>query len=186
MITAPTLRLSAIEWTLDRPAQINIDLVNKRTVGAPLYGKWYAKVTLAAYETEALFCPVRSFLFRCNGVANSFQLPATIEPQNGNSGVTASAATAGATSLTLTGTSTALLDGQMVTVNDQLLQLTEDQSGSTITFEPPLRAAVSAGASVETANPYALVRMTGADIGWQIDPPEFFSASFNVEEVVSA
>jgi hypothetical protein len=187
LISAPPLGIANIEWTLDRPAQINIDLVNKRTVGTPLYGKWFASVDLAPIVGENNFRQVRSFLFRCNGVANSFHLAASCAAQNANSGVTLSAgASAGDTSVTISGAATALLDGQLVTINNQLLQLTEDQSGSTITFEPPLRAAVSAGASVETANPYALVRMASGAIAYEISVGHRFDCSFAVEEVVSA
>ena len=184
LITAPTLRLRGIEWTLDRPAQVNIDLSGKRRADtAPLYGKWSARVDLATYESEALFCPVRSFLVRCFGPVNSFDLPATLESQNANSGVTvASTAAAGATVLSLSGYSTALLAGQMATVNGQLLQLTEDQVGAVIAFEPPLRVQASATTAVETANPYARVHLADQQIAWNIEPPQRFSASFNVEE----
>lgn len=187
LISAPALGIANIEWALDRPAQINIDLVNKRTVGTPLYGKWFASVELAPIVGESNFRLVRSFLFRCNGVANAFQLAATCAAQNANSGVTLSAAaSAGDTTVTISGASTPLLDGQLVTINDQLLQLTEDQSGSTLTFEPPLRAAVSAGAAVETANPYAVVRLAIGGIAYENSSGQRFDCSFAVEEVVSA
>jgi hypothetical protein len=187
LITAPTFALAAIEWELDRPAQINSDVSNKRTVDEPLYGKWFARVDLEPVTGESTFAPVRSFLMRCMGCVNSFQLPAVIEAQNANSGVTLAAdAAAGATSITLSGATTALLDGQMVTLADQLLQLTADQSGGAITFEPPLRVAATAGAAVETAMPYALVRLADPNASWQVDAPNRFGASFMVEEVVGA
>lgn len=187
LVSAPTLRISDIDWSLDRPAQINFDLTNKRTVGTPLYGKWFASVQLSPIVGEGNFCPVRSFLFRCNGVANYFHLIATCQAQNANSGVTLSVdAAAGDTSVTITGAATSLLDGQMVTINSQLLQLTADQSGSTLTFEPPLRSAVSSGSAVETANPYAVVRMTSGDVSYENSVGQRFDCSFNVEEVVSA
>jgi hypothetical protein len=182
LITAPTLRLRSIEWFLDRPAQINADLTAKRTIGTPLYGKWSARVDLATYETEALFAPIRSFLVRCNGPVNTFNLPATVEAQNSNTGVTVDVtAAAGATQMALDGASN-LLAGDMVTVGDQLLQLVEDQAGGVIIFEPALREEATAGASVETANPYAVVHLAQSEVAWNVEPPARFSASFDVEE----
>jgi hypothetical protein len=89
---------------------------------------------------------------------------------------------AGVVTLSLSGYSTSLTDGQMVTVGGQLLQLTADQSGAAITFEPPLRAQAAAGDAVETANPFATVRLTQSEVGWAIEPPQRFTTSFDVEE----
>lgn len=187
LITAPTFRLAGIAWDLDRPAQINSDLSGKRTVDEPLYGKWFASVALEPETGETAFAPIRSFLMRCMGCVNSFHLPAVIVAQNANSGVTLGAnALAGATTVTLSGATTSLTDGQMVTIADQLLQLTADQSGSDITFEPPLRRAATSGDAVETSIPYALVRLADPNVMWTVDAPNRFSASFDVEEVVSA
>ena len=187
LISAPTFRLAGIAWELDRPAQVNTDLSNKRTIGDPLYGKWFASVALEPETGEAAFAPIRSFLMRCMGTVNYFHLPAVINAQNANSGVTLSAgASAGATTVTITGASTSLLDGQMVTIGNQLLQLTADQSGSALTFEPPLRVAASSGDAVETSLPYALVRLADPNVNWTVEAPQRFSTAFDVEEVVSA
>lgn len=184
LIAAPTLPLRGIEWTFDRPAQINTSLTGKRTSeDEPWFGKWHARVELAVQQGEENFRAIRSFLVRCDGPVNTFQLPATVEPQNSNSGVTvASTAAVGASTMNLSGTTTPLVVGQMVTVGDQLLLLTDDQLGSTITFEPPLRAQATAGASVETANPYAVVHLASSEIGWSIGPWRRFATAFGVEE----
>lgn len=186
LITTPTIRLAKIEWSLGRPAQINTSaMLGERTIATtPWHGKWRAKVELAEMSSEAEFAPYRSFLVRCCGPIHTFQLPATVEAQNGNSGVTVgSTAAVGAVSMSLSGAATAMLEGQMVTVGGQLLQITA-VSGSTITFEPPLRAQASAGAAVETANPYATVHLSASQIGWSIAPWRRFSSSFSVEEAI--
>lgn len=128
-----------------------------------------------------MFQPLRSFFVRCNGPANRFKIPGVAESQNANSGVTAGAAAVGSSSMTISGAASALTEGQLVTVNEQLLALVADQTGSTITFEPPLRAAVALGAAVETSQPWAVVKMAG-DIGWQVELGPIFTASFSVEE----
>lgn len=183
-ITAPDFTLRNIEWSLDRPAQINRAMTGVRTAPAePWYGKRFARVELATIHDEDDYRLLRSFFVRCQGQVNSFKLYAVVENQNSNSGVTVgSTAAAGAVSMTLSGTTTALTEGQMVTVNDQLLTLTEDQSGSTITFEPPLREQASSGTSVETSRPWALVKLAAPQAGWGVDAPGQFNAAFEVEE----
>jgi hypothetical protein len=184
LVTAPAFRLRGIEWALDRPAQVNADWSGKRTIDtAPLYGKWRARVELATEESEAAFRTLRSFLVRLCGHTHTFRLPATLDAQNANSGVTvASTAAAGAITMSLSGASAPLLAGQLVTVGNQLLQLVEDQAGAVIAFEPPLRAQASGGAAVETANPYALVHLSDGTVEWAVEPPQRFSASFAAEE----
>lgn len=186
-ITAPVLPIRSIQWSLERPAQINVSAwTGKRTVVAnPWYSKWRARVELAPIVGEANVRAIRSFLARCRGSINTFRLYATEGDQNANDAVTVSAtAAAGATSMAITGAETALLDGQLVTVNGQLLQLTADQSGSTISFEPPLRAQAAAGTAVVTGRPYALVHMAAAQAGWGVDPGQVYGIAFDVEEAI--
>lgn len=186
-ITAPDFALRSVNWSLDRPAQNNMSSwTGKRTVVAnPWHGKWRARVELATVQGEDKVRSLRSFLARCKGQVNTFRLYATAGAQNSNKDVlSASAAAQGATSMTISGADTTLLDGQMVTVNGQLLVLTADQSGSTITFEPPLRKAVSAGTTVVTSRPYALVYMANSQQGYSIEPWRLFGSSFEVEEAI--
>lgn len=186
LITAPELPIRSLEWSFDRPSQGNIGVSGKRSVEAePLYGKHYARVELAARVGESTFRQLRSFFVRLQGPVNTFRLEAVGEAQNGNSGVTvAGTVAAGVTSFNIGGAATSLLEGQMVTVNDQLLTLVADQSGNTITFEPPLRAQATAGAAVETSRPWALVRLAGAEAEWGVSLGPRFDASFEVEEAV--
>ena len=186
-VTWPGFALAQVDWTLDRPAQVNASNLTpiREADTDPWFGKWSAKVTLATVESEAAFAPFRSFLLRLNGPANTFNLPAVVEPQNGNSGVTlSSSAAAGDNTISLSGVSTPLKDGQLVTVNGQLLQLTADQTGTSITFEPDLRAAASSGTAVETANPYATVSLSDQSISWAVSPPQRFDCDFAVEEAI--
>lgn len=186
-ITAPDFKIVTIRWELSRPAQINrSDWTGRRTVVVnPWHAKWRAHVELAVQQGEENFRALRSFFARCRGSVNTFRLYATAGKQNDNFNVRVDTAAAqGATSLTLAGYDTALLDGQMVTVNGQLLQLTKAQSGATITFEPPLREAAAAGEPVATSRPYALVHMAQSSSAWGVEPWRRFTTSFDVEEAI--
>ena len=185
-ITAPDFRIRSIRWDLDRPAQSNISgWTGKRTATTnPWHSRRYAHVELAPVVGEANIRAMRSFLARCKGSLNTFRLYATEGAQNANSGVTASAAAAGATSLTLAGYTTPLLDGQMLTINGQLLEATANQAGAVVSFDTKLRKAVTAGTKVVTARPYALVYMAGSRLGYSVDAGQLYGVSFDVEEAI--
>lgn len=186
-ITAPTLKIRSLEPRLDRPAQANVSQwTGRRTLIAnPWHGKWSFKVELAPIVTETNVRTIRSFLARCKGSLNTFRIYATQAAQNSNSGVTVtSTVAAGVTSFAISGAATTLKDGQFVTVNGQLLQLTADQSGTTLTFEPPLRQQATAGTKVVTSRPYALVYMTNSQLGWSVGAGQQYGISFDVEEAI--
>jgi hypothetical protein len=128
-ITAPDFGIASIDWTLDRPAQINMSPYDgvRTAVANPWHAKWRASVTLATLQGDSQFRTIRSFIARCRGSISTFRLYAGEAAQNANFGVSvASTAAQGATTMTLAGYTTPLLDGQMVTVNGQLLVLTAD------------------------------------------------------------
>lgn len=186
-ITFPSpARIKAIQWSLDRPAQISVSgyTGRRKVVANPWHGKWTASVELAAMDVAAARS-WRSFLAALKGQINNFKLPASEEvAQNANSGVTVSVAgVQGATSFTITGAATAMLVGQMMTVNDQLLMIT-GVTGSTLTFEPPLRAAAAVGAAVETSRPYALMAMSSSTYSWSADLGPIYSFAFDAEESI--
>lgn len=184
--SSPNLRLASIAWSLDRPGQVNTsEMTGKRTVPSnPWFGKWRASVELTPLPDEDSFRTVRSLLMRLRGHVHTFRLPAVIENQNANSGVTvASTVAAGVYSMTISGAATPLTNGQLVTVNDQLLQLTAAQSGSTVTFEPALRAQATAGTTVETSRPTALVHLAESAVSWRVSHKRF-EAAFDCEEAI--
>jgi hypothetical protein len=100
----------------------------------------------------------------------------------------ASGAAQGATSITLSGAPTTLTAGMMATVslpsgNKQLVILTADIASNVITFEPPLREAISTGAQVDVANPACQVAMASSAFGWSVDPGQQYGIEFDFEEV---
>jgi hypothetical protein len=186
VIQAPNWRIRRIEWELDRPAQMNVSAYTGRSkvVANPWHGKWRAKVEMAPIVREENIRPWRAFFAKLRGQVNTFRLPATEGKQNSNNGVeVASTAAANATSITITGAGSPLFAGQRVTVNGQLLQLT-DVSGNTLTFEPPLRAEAEAGTTVVTSEPYALVRLSASAWGEAVDVGQVYGFAFDAEEAI--
>jgi hypothetical protein len=122
---------------------------------------------------------------------NGFRLLATESAQVPvQPGPITSAAAAGATTFIIGGllTGQAVLAGQMITVNDQLLILKSDSTPSTatsvvVTFEPPLRAAVAASTTVEVRRPWGLMFSPESRLGWRVSRGQVYDApSISLEE----
>lgn len=186
-VIAPDFPIKSVTWSLDTPSQSNTSAwTGTRTVVTnPWHGKWSAHVELATQQGEDEFRSYRSFLVRCQGSLGTFRLYATAGAQNSNFDVLAAASVAAAaTTMTIYGETTPLLDGQFFTINGQLCCCTADQSGSTLTFEPPLRQAVTAGTVVVTSRPYALVYLSDSKFSWQVAPWRQYGLAFDVEEAI--
>jgi hypothetical protein len=186
-VATPDLPIREIQWTLDQPAQSNVSaFTGKRTVMAqPWHAKWSAHVDLATQQGDEGFRALRSFFIRLRGSTNTFRLYASAGPQNANTGVTLAAdAAAAATSITITGAATPLLDGQFFTLNGQLCCCTADQAGSALSFLPPLRTAATAGTTVVTSRPYALVYLANSPLAWSVAQWRRFGLSFDAEEAI--
>lgn len=189
LIAAPTFAIREIDWYLDRPAQVNRSGYSgsREVVANPWHGKWRATVTLKTEQGEENIRAMRGFLASLDGQVNSFLLPATEGAQLGAGAVTAAAdAAQGATSITLS-IAAAMTAGMFATVtlpsgNRQMVMLTQDIAGSTISFKPALREAVSAGAGIEIANPACEVALANSEFGWSVAQWRQYGISFDVEE----
>ena len=183
------LRLRHFELELDRPAQANVSAYTgaRKVVANPWHGKWRAKVDFAFIQGEASFRPWRAFFALLKGQVNTFQLLTTEGAQHGGSNPTlTSNAAQGATTAVLTGAA-ALTAGMYATFplpsgNKQMVMLTLDISGSTITFEPPLREAVASSTTIETMNPYVLVALADSRVRYTLDPARLYNVSLDLEE----
>lgn len=184
----------SIGWKLDRPAQVHGSAYTaKRTVVAnPWHGKWYATVEMPPAVDATVIRKRRSFLTKLKGQTNTFNLLVSEPDQHSGSTPTASAiATAGATSIVLASPPAGLVEGMLATVslpsgNKQMVMLTENLSGSTITFQPPLREAIAIGAAVETKKPYAQVALADSAFGWDSEGGIIYGPiSFDVEEAIN-
>ena len=167
-ITYPsTPKPSGMSWRLVMPSQTNVsDWTGRRQTIASGRGWWECQITLPPIVGTTNVNTWRSFIAKARGRANDFQIPVDPIAQS------ASASTPLVNGASQTGrtlatdgwpvSTTVLVAGQFVTINNQLLQLTENvtSNGSgvaTLTFEPPIRTSPSDNAAIEYKNPYCLM-----------------------------
>lgn len=188
-----TVRIAQIEWTLDRPAQVNRSqwTGKEQVVTDPWHGRWSAEVTLATLIGQANILAWRAFLAKLRGQVNTFRLVAVEAAQNAHTPTVQTTTAAGATALPLTGfpavAATAMTAGQMFTVNDQLCILTADlvtngAGQGTATFEAPLRAAAAATIAVQVQRPTCLVALRDSTTGWSVERGQLYGVKLSVEE----
>jgi len=169
-VTFPsTPKPNGMSWRLVMPAQTNVsEWTGRRQTIASGRGWWECQLSLPPIVGTSGVNAWRSFIGKSRGKANDFQVP--VDP-TAQSSATATPLVngAGQTGRTLNTdgwptSTTVLVAGQFVTINNQLLQLTENvtSNGSgvaTLTFEPPIRTAPSDNAAIEFKNPYCLMYM---------------------------
>ena len=184
-------------WTLVQPAQVNVsEFTGRRQVMTlPGAARWTVQANHVPIIGAAAFKPWRSFLTKLRGQANTFRMLAGEEDQRSGSNPTASAAAAGATSLTLNGlpiSSTELEEGDSLTVRlaaggEQLVTLSADlvTNGSGVgvaSFQPLLRDAVTAGAEIETVRPWCLMALDDAASGWSVGTGQIYAIQITAAE----
>lgn len=190
-ITYPsTPKPQGMAWRLLMPAQTNVsDWTGRRQTIASGRGWWEAQITFPPIAGTTNINAWRSFIAKSRGAANDFQVPVDPTEQSVSRG-TVLVRGGGQTGRTLstdgwTGTTTALLAGQYVTVNKQLLQLTENVTPSggiaTLTFEPPLRSAPADNLAIEYRNPFCLMYMV-EEPTLSVETGYVYSLSLNLRE----
>lgn len=169
-------------FDFDAPAQVNRSSWTKRSKIVDLPGgqSWHFEFHVEDITTEADERPWRVFLLQLKGPANSFRLPVACQQHEGGNPTVRSGANDGNT-VPLQGlpaSQTVLEAGQYMTVplpsgHERLVMLTADlnSNGSgqgTANFIPSLDETPTAGASVETVNPWALVALPESRNGWTV------------------
>jgi hypothetical protein len=182
IITVPDDEAITIDrFDFDAPAQVNRSGWTKRRKVLDLPGgqSWYFQFHVEGPATEEEERPWRAFLMRLKGPANSFRLRVACEQHTFNNPVVGADPGNGNT-LPLQGflPGTALVAGQFLTVplpsgHERLVMLTADLTANgsgqaTATFIPSLDETPTAGAAVETINPWSLVALTDARNGWAL------------------
>lgn len=167
-ITYPsTPKPNGMAWRLVMPAQTNIsEWTGRRQTITSGRGWWECQVSLPPIVGSTGVNTWRSFIAKARGRANDFQIPVdpTAQSASASTPLVNGASQTGRT-LATDGwpvSTTVLVAGQFVTINNQLLQLTENvtSNGSgvaTLTFEPPIRTSPSDNAAIEYKNPYCLM-----------------------------
>ena len=167
-VTYPsTPKPSGMSWRLVMPSQTNVsEWTGRRQTIASGRGWWECQITLPPIVGTTNVNAWRSFVAKARGRANDFQIPVdpTAQSASASTPLVNGASQTGRT-LATDGwpvSTTVLVAGQFVTINNQLLQLTENvtSNGSgvaTLTFEPPIRTSPSDNAAIEYKNPYCLM-----------------------------
>jgi hypothetical protein len=167
-ITYPsTPKANGMAWRLIMPSQTNVsEWTGRRQTVASGRGWWECQITLPPIVGTTNVNAWRSFIAKARGRANDFQIPVdpTAQSASASTPLVNGASQTGRT-LATDGwpvSTTVLVAGQYVTINNQLLQLTENitSNGSgvaTLTFEPPVRTSPADNAAIEYKNPYCLM-----------------------------
>ena len=191
-ITYPsTPRPQGMAWRLVMPAQTNVsDWTGRRQTLASGRGWWESQITFPPIVGTTNINAWRSFIAKSRGAANDFQVPVDPVAQSAST-ATPLVNGAGQQGRTLNTdgwpTSTTVLQaGQYVTINNQLLQLTENvtSNGSgvaVLTFEPPVRVSPSDNAAIEYKNPFCLMYLV-EEPTLSVETGYVYSLSLNLRE----
>ena len=167
-ITYPsTPRPQGMAWRLLMPSQTNIsNWTGRRQTVASGRGWWECQISFPPIVGTTNINAWRAFIAKSRGAANDFRVP--VDP-TAQSSATATPLVngAGQTGRTLNSdgwplSTTVLQAGQFITINNQLLQLTENVTSNAtgvavLTFEPPIRVSPSDNTAIEYKNPYCLM-----------------------------
>jgi hypothetical protein len=178
-------------WRLVMPAQTNVsDWTGRRQTLASGRGWWESQVTFPPIVGSTNINAWRSFIAKSRGAANDFRVPVDPTAQSASTAtpLVNGAAQTGRT-LNTDGwplSTTVLQAGQYVTINNQLLQLTENvtSNGSgvaVLTFEPPVRVSPADNAAIEYKNPFCLMYMV-EEPTLSVETGYVYSLSLNLRE----
>lgn len=191
-ITYPsTPRPQGMAWRLVMPAQTNVsDWTGRRQTIASGRGWWEAQITFPPIVGTTNVNAWRSFIAKSRGAANDFQVPVDPVAQSAST-ATPLVNGAGQQGRTLSTdgwplSTTVLQAGQYVTINNQLLQLTENvtSNGSgvaVLTFEPPVRVSPADNAAIEYKNPFCLMYLV-EEPTLSVETGYVYSLSLNLRE----
>ncbi len=191
-ITYPsTPRPQGMAWRLVMPAQTNVsDWTGRRQTLASGRGWWEAQIAFPPIVGTTNINAWRSFIAKSRGSANDFQVPVDPVAQSAST-ATPLVNGAGQQGRTLNTdgwplSTTVLQAGQYVTINNQLLQLTENvtSNGSgvaVLTFEPPVRVSPADNAAIEYKNPFCLMYLV-EEPTLSVETGYVYSLSLNLRE----
>jgi hypothetical protein len=191
-ITYPsTPKAQGMSWRLVMPTQTNVsEWTGRRQTIASGRGWWECQITLPPIVGTTNINAWRAFTAKSRGGANDFQIPVDPTAQS-TSSATPSVNGANQTGRQLntdgwTPSTTPLVAGQFVTINNQLLQLTENVTvnGSgvaTLTFEPSIRVSPSDNAAIEYKNPFCLMYLI-EEPTFSVETGYVYNLSLNLRE----
>lgn len=185
IITVPdALAIRRVEWTFDRPAQVNRSQWTKRrqVVTQPGPALWSATAEMAVRCGTDEWLEAEAFLIDLEGQINSFRMEAAAAAQTDlplNPVVDGAGQYGRALRLRGGIPGAGMKRGHKMTVNEQMVSIGTsfvfDANGrATVSFKPSLRLSPQDGASVEMVRPTVLVSLVDSAIGWTEDLGEQF------------
>ena len=191
-ITYPsTPKPQGMAWRLVMPSQTNVsDWTGRRQTIASGRGWWECQIVLPPIVGTTNVNAWRSFIAKARGRANDFQIPVDPISQSASTATPlVNGAGQGGRALATDGwpvSTTVLVAGQFVTIDNQLLQLTENvtSNGSgvaTLTFEPPIRTSPADNAAIEYKNPFCLMYLV-EEPTLSVEAGYVYSLSLNLRE----
>lgn len=187
------LAIRRVEWSFDRPAQVNRSgwTMRRQVVQQPGPSLWSATAELAVRCGTDEWLEAEAFLIDLEGAINTFRLEASATPQARDDLLPAvDGAGQFGRSLRLRGgiAGEGLKRGHKLTVNDQMVSVSAPfvfnaQGVATVSFKPSLRQSPPDGAAVEVRRPSVLVALSDSAVGWTEDLGSVFQAkALHLEE----
>lgn len=199
IITPPApLPLRKVRWRLPPKAQTNRSgwTGRSKVLGLPGAEFWTVRGEFVTQIGADAALPWKAFFFRLRGPMNSFRLRA-VEKQQTTVTNARVAGGDGGTNITLYGlppSQIVLRAGHMMTVplpsgHERLVGLTADivadaAGQAAVSFAPELGEVPVVGTLVEIVWPHALLRFTGEDPGWDVEPGQTYIFPFQAEEAL--
>lgn len=181
-------RIRQIKWTLRQPHQVNRSqwTGRRQVLSVPGAARWSCSAVLVPIIGQDRAKKWRGFFNSLEGQLHKFPLAAVEAPQHGGANPTSATGTAGSKSLQLAGPVPALDAGDFLTVelddgSQQLVVLSAPIAGTTATFAPTLRNAVTAK-PVETILPFAHVSLVEDSFEHTVDAGQVYTFAFDAEE----
>tara|TARA_R110000851_G_scaffold4230_3_gene17351 strand:+ start:114 stop:677 length:564 start_codon:yes stop_codon:yes gene_type:complete len=146
--------------------------------------RWEAEVSLPPLGHDQAR-PVEAFIIGLKGRENTFTFGNPLHTSTATS-TTSATANIRAESLTTTSGASAVTAGTYFQHGDYLYMVTADKSAGagTLSFQPPLRAAIASGQSLIFNLPKSLWRMSSNDVGWSVNSTSLYGFTFACVEAL--
>lgn len=173
-----TMRLNRVVAVSESPYTLDTQ------VYAHQGARWEAEVSLPPLDHDQAR-PVEAFIIGLKGRENTFTFG---NPLHTSTAAATLSATANirAESLTTTSAASAVTAGTYFQHTDYLYLVTADKSAGagTLSFQPPLRAAIASGQALTFNLPKAIWRMSSNDVGWSINSTSLYGFTFACVEAL--
>jgi hypothetical protein len=145
--------------------------------------RWEAEITLPPLS-DAQARSVEAFIIGLKGRSGTFTMGHPLHNSTANSTVTSAAIRA--ESFTTTAGSGAVTAGTYFQIGDYLYVATADKASgaNTLSFQPPLRAAIGTSTALDFTLPKSLWRLASNDVGWSTDAASMHGFAFACVEAL--